>query len=324
MRYGEWIQPALIVLSAAGGLSLGLFTDAGGSASVLIEPFLMAMLFFVFISVDMGKLRTSFSNRRFTATALMINFVWTPVFAVVLGLIFFSGSADMRAGLAMLLIAPCTDWYLVFTSIAKGDVPLSSSILPLNLMLQILILPLFPYMIVGPGASFEPFSAISSLIAVLIIPLALSLVVRYSARRSPKIEKAKGFMLAKSDDMQLLFLCMAIVAMFASESSALTGNIGFAVMLLAPLLIFFGTNCLLSVAVSAKMRFGFDEGTSLMFTTMARNSPLALAIAAAVFPDRPLILMVLVIGPLIELPILSLAAHLRLRGRGRCEPCRDS
>ena len=41
----------------------------------------------------------------------------------------------------------------------------------------------------------------------------------------------------------------------------------------------------------------------MTFTSLARNSPLSLAIAA--FPDQPLISLALVIGPLIELPILS-------------------
>ena len=43
----------------------------------------------------------------------------------------------------MLMVTPCTDWYLVFTGVAKGNVPLSTSILPINLILQILLLPIF-------------------------------------------------------------------------------------------------------------------------------------------------------------------------------------
>jgi arsenite transporter len=44
-------------------------------------------------------------------------------------------------------------------------------------------------------------------------------------------------------------------------------------------------------------------------TTMARNSPIALAVAAAAFPDRPLIALALVAGPLVELPVLAVAAR---------------
>ena len=38
--------------------------------------------------------------------------------------------------------------------------------------------------------------------------------------------------------------------------------------------------------------------------------PIALAIAVAAFPDRPLIAVALVVGPLLELPILAALAQL--------------
>lgn len=51
------------------------------------------------------------------------------------------------------------------------------------------------------------------------------------------------------------------------------------------------------------------ERVTLTMTTLARNSPVALAIAIAAFPDRPLIAVALVVGPLIELPVLALTAN---------------
>lgn len=55
-------------------------------------------------------------------------------------------------------------------------------------------------------------------------------------------------------------------------------------------------------------------------TTTARNSPIALAIAVAAFPDRPLIAVALVIGPLVELPVLAVLAQIvRLRSPAKHE-----
>jgi ACR3 family arsenite efflux pump ArsB len=67
----------------------------------------------------------------------------------------------------------------------------------------------------------------------------------------------------------------------------------------------------LFVAVK-KNAFKYENVVCFNFTTLARNSPLSLAIAISAFPDRPLIALVLVIGPLIELPVLSLIAQLLL------------
>jgi len=60
------------------------------------------------------------------------------------------------------------------------------------------------------------------------------------------------------------------------------------------------------------------DAVSLNFTTLARNSPLALAIAVAAFPDHPLISLALVIGSLIELPSLAIIAYIinKIRKKG--------
>ena len=54
---------------------------------------------------------------------------------------------------------------------------------------------------------------------------------------------------------------------------------------------------------------------NLTNTTTFANSPIALAIAVATFPDRPLISLALIIGPLIELPVLFLIAKILLNIR---------
>lgn len=53
------------------------------------------------------------------------------------------------------------------------------------------------------------------------------------------------------------------------------------------------------------MHLSYQDTVSLSLTTLARNSPVALAIAVTAFSNKPLITLALVIGPLIELPVLT-------------------
>ncbi len=64
--------------------------------------------------------------------------------------------------------------------------------------------------------------------------------------------------------------------------------------------------------ISRITRLSYQEGTSPIMTTLARNAPLALTIAVAVFPGSPLIPLVLAVESLIELPILFVLAQLLL------------
>jgi ACR3 family arsenite efflux pump ArsB len=312
-----WIHTAVMLAAAIIGLLLGQFSGFGDVSVDLIEPFLMLMLFLVFLSVDPRRVKDSFRNLRFLSSALLINFVLTPIVAFVLGIVFFDGSIDLRIGLIMLLVTPCTDWYLVFTGVSKGNVELSSTLLPINLFLQIVLMPVYLLLFMGRSVEFDMVSMLASMAFVLVIPFLAATALRILSSRFAPAQRVKGAMDDNCDNLQLFFLCLAIIAMFASESRTLMDNLDVMLLMIVPLVIFFVMSYSVSSVTSRVQRFGFDDTTSLIFTTMARNSPLALAIAVAVFPEYPLVSLVLVIGPLIELPILSITASLRLNLRGR-------
>ena len=307
-----FLHPAIMLLASVCGLALGAVMDCS-SASSLIEPFLMAMLFVVFMCVNLKDIRGSFSNIRFTYTAVLINFIWTPIFSVLLGLLF--SNIDIRIGLVMLLVTPCTDWYLVFTAAAKGNVPLSSSILPLNLILQIVLMPVYLFLFFNTQISMDIPGLLYSMVIVLIIPLIAAIALKALARAAKPFEKLGDTITGNGDNLQLFFLCLAIAAMFASQSAELLENLELFVALIIPLLIFFVVNYLVASGLSRLQGFDRADTTSLIFTSMARNSPLSLAIATAAFPGSTPLLLVLVIAPLIELPVLSLTAGHRLRGQ---------
>ncbi|MDR2698167.1 MAG: arsenic resistance protein [Candidatus Methanoplasma sp.] len=309
------MQPVLIIVAALAGIALGQIAFVSENTSRLIEPFLMVLLFVIFLKVDIREIGRSFRNVRFSSASVMINFVWTPFFAVLLGYAFLGGSADMTIGFLMLLATPCTDWYLVFTGLSKGNVSLSTSILPLNLVLQVLLLPVYLFLFLGTGSSFEIGSILVSIFVVLVIPFVAANVIKVVIKAKGRKDSMDAVLEKHGDNVQLAFLCLAVLAMFAAFGSLITEDPMVLVQMLIPLGIFFIVNFFISRAVGKALGFAFDDITSLTFTTMARNSPLALAIAVAAFPGAPLIALVLVVGPLIELPILSLtsAAVLRMR-----------
>ncbi len=60
-----WTHTGVMLSVAAVGLVLGSYTGFGDFSASLIEPFLMLMLFLVFLSVDMRRMKGSFANVRF-------------------------------------------------------------------------------------------------------------------------------------------------------------------------------------------------------------------------------------------------------------------
>lgn len=314
MNAMTWMQPVWILSAALLGILEGGAGVLGKAPAFFIEPSLMALLFFVFLSVGSISMKDALRNRRFALTALLINFVWTPLFAWGLCLLFFGNAPDLQIGLMMLLVTPCTDWYLVFTKLAGGNTALGASILPTNLCLQIFLMPVYLFLFLGNSIPLSPIPLLAKMAMVLFIPLALSLLLKCLGNRTALAARCRRWLTENSDPLQLLFLCAAVFAMFAAEGHHVLRHSTLFWELFLPLLLFFAVNYILVQGLGRPCRMKTPDLTALHFTTLARNSPLALAIAAAAFPDHPLISLALVIGPLIELPVLTLIAN-RIRIR---------
>lgn len=270
----------------------------------------MLLLYILFLEVDLKQLKTSFKNVKYTLTAVTINFLITPIIAFVLGNVFFGEHMEIRIGLLMLLVTPCTDWYLVFTKLAKGNVELNISILPINLVLQVVLMPVYLFVFLASEVHMEVLTLIQSIVVVLFIPFVAARLTNIIFTNNGKL---RGWLGNQSDNLQLLFLCLAVIAMFASESNSLFQNSSLLLKLFIPLVIFFALLFIIAQAVGRLLKFEKKDIIALNFTTLARNSPLSLAIAVAAFPQYPLTSLALIIGPLIELPILSLIASLLLK-----------
>ena len=44
----------------------------------------------------------------------------------------------------LVLLVPCTDWFITFTRLGGGDTLRAITVTPLNLLVQLLLLPVYP------------------------------------------------------------------------------------------------------------------------------------------------------------------------------------
>lgn len=306
MSLFDKLQSILVLIAVAVGLGLGQQASISHHAGSLVLPFLMMMLTGVFLHVPLRGLGEAFKNLRFSSWSIGVNFLWTPLLGWLLGRIFLADQPDLRVGLIMLLVTPCTDWYLVFTQLAGGNVRLGTSLLPWHLILQLLLLPVYLLIFAGTLVSIEMGVLIESVLLVLVVPLVVATAVRGNVIRTKSQPWFESKMLPVVTPVQLAFLLLAIVAMFASQGDILLQRGDAVWRLLPPLLLFFAINLTLGVAVARLLKLSYGDCTVFCFATLARNSPVALAIAVVAFPHQPLIALSLVIGPLIELPVMAI------------------
>lgn len=304
----EKLEPVLIFGSTLLGLLLHDVEFLRSISPSLITIFLALMLFTLFLDIPLTDIKNSFRNIKFTSTSLIINFLWTPFFGYFLGNLFLNGTIDLFIGFVMLILTPCTDWYLVFTKLSKGNMPLSLSILPLNLILQLILLPVYLLIFFSSSNTLELANLANSLVTFIVLPFIASLIVKYILDDKPIKDKiTSGF-----SSLQIIFLCIAIFGLFNTEATSLLNNISQIRILFIPVILFFIVNFVLDYFVARNLKFNYEDYASLTLTTLARNSPLALAIAISSFTNNELVAIALVVGPLIELPVLYIVSRLLL------------
>ncbi|MDU1539473.1 MAG: bile acid:sodium symporter [Paeniclostridium sordellii] len=305
-------QSFIILFMVFIGIILGQIDLIQAYSEYLIMPSLMVMLFLVFIQIPIKDITKSFKNMKFTLTSICINFIWTPILVFILGRGFLGNNPDLLIGFVMLMVTPCTDWYLIFTGIAKGNVALGASILPLNLILQLILLPVYVFLIGQSSVQMDVLNLLNGVIVSLIIPLFGALIYRKLSISKKGIDYFEKNIVSKACDYQGYFLNIAIVFMFASQGKILLKNPQILLQLLIPVLLFFIINLIVGQFVGRKLNLSHEDNVALNLTTLARNSPIALAIAVATFPNKPLISLALIIGPLIELPVLFIVSKILL------------
>ena len=306
----EKFQSVFVALAAALGLGAGLLWPIGEATGLLVLPALMLMLVAVFVQVDAAQVREVRSARTVVVAGLVLNFVFTPLFAWALGAGLLGDSPDLRIGLLLLLVTPCTDWYLVFTGLARGHMGVASAVLPVNLLLQLLLLPVYILLLGGEAAMVDSATLVEAVLLVLVVPLVTAVVARWSALRWKGDQWRDERLVSMASTSVLPLLYVAVFAMFAGQARTVVAHLGDLAILMLPLALFFLVMPLVAVGVSRLLRLPADQRVTLTMTTVARNSPVALAIAVAAFPDRPLIAVALVVGPLLELPVLAVLSQI--------------
>ncbi|MFB8770126.1 bile acid:sodium symporter [Nocardiopsis alba] len=310
MSLAERLQSLFVALAALAGLGAGLLLPIGPDAEHVVLPALLAMLACVFVQMDAAHVGEVRGARTLVVVSLVLNFVLTPALAWALGAGLLGGEPDLRIGLLLLLVTPCTDWYLVFTAMARGHTGIAAALLPVNLVLQLLLLPVYVLLLGGRAAMVDVGTLAESVLLVLVVPLALAMLLRWASQRWKGADWRERRILSPAGTLVLPLLYAAVFAMFAWQARVVLDHAADLLVLVPPLLIFFVLLPLIATGLSRLLKLSAAQRVTLTMTVTARNSPIALAIAVAAFPDRPLIAVALVVGPLLELPVLALLAQL--------------
>ena len=304
------LTPPIEALKAIAG---GTFEPTVANAISLGVPIgLFAMMYPAMTNVRLTEVGQAFRSPRQLGTVLFFNFALAPFFMLLLANVFVA-DPELRTGLILYGLAPCIAMVIIFTYLAKGNVPMALVFVALNSVVQMLLIPVYARLLIG-DVSFDVWVVAESVILYLGLPLVAGVLTRQAIVRrggEAAMERLKPGLNALS----ILGLLFTLIVMFALKGDLILQRPQIVVEMAVPMAIFFFTIFTVVYLIGARLGFSYEDAVAVAFNSTGRDFEIAIAIAITAF--SPTVALATVVGPLIEVPVmLTLVwAAMRLRPR---------
>lgn len=179
-------QVVVYLVAIAAGLAAGMLAPAGiAGLEILLWPLLGLLLYATFTQTPLTQMREAFGDMRFLAAAITGNFVLLPL--AVWGLVsLLPADPALRLGVLLVLLVPCTDWFITFTHLGRGDSRRAIAFVPVSLLLQILLLPVYLTLFLGAEftASLVHGAMFAAFFGLIVLPLCAAFTTERLAERN--------------------------------------------------------------------------------------------------------------------------------------------
>lgn len=302
-RHQFWLYLGAVAVGLAAGSVLG---DTAERLETVVHPLVALLLFATFTQIHFGRVRAALTDRRFLGVALLANFVLVPL--VVWGLLGLVGTDPaIRLGVALVLLVPCTDWFVTFTHLSRGDTAAAVALTPVNLLVQLALLPLYLWLLLGDTVegAVDLGSATVAFLTLIALPLAAAAALRLDGPAAT----ARARLADHLGTAVVPLVGLVVLTVAASQVSVVTDSLEIVPRLLGVFGLYAVAALALGVVVARLARLDPPAARTLTFSIGSRNSFVVLPFALAAPAGFELAVVVVVLQSLVEL--VAMAIYLR-------------
>lgn len=312
-------QVSIYLAALALGLLMSQAAPLAQLADTLLAPSLAGLMLVTFMGVPLGQTLTRPQPPGFTRQLVTLNFLLAPLISFLIlqtGKNLTTGQlADaLLATAALILLAPCIDYVLVFTKISGGDQASLLAATPLLLAGQALSIPLWlaTYQALGLWDS--------SLLSLDLVTLALPQLLQALATiliplgMAAALQKIGGKRAEIAENLAETLMVPLMVLVLAATTAAHSSNLSQEITQLTPLILIYSLYAALAWGSSWALtrKKPRAQRLALSYSTTTRNAlvilPLALALSQSLegSPAAQLIPLAVMAQTLTELLALTL------------------
>lgn len=292
-------QLRLYLGAVAMGLLLGsLLPGIKPWLEILLWPMLGLLLYATFVQVPLLHLRQALADRRFIAAVLVGNFLFLPLAAWVL-IQWLPDDPALRLGVLVVLLVPCTDWFITFTHLGGGSTSRAISITPVNLLVQLLLLPMYLWLMLPDSSLQVTIDAplLNAALGLLAVPMLMSAITQRWMQAVPARARVGD---------GLAWLPVPLLALVLMMTCAANGQVleesGVLLLTALPVFILFLLIAgFLAHGLSRAFKLDTGAGRTLAFSFGTRNSFVMLPLVLALPAGWEIAVAVVVFQSLVEL-----------------------
>ena len=287
-----------IVLVIATGF--GLFVPKfAGQIDVAISIVIAILMYSMFSQIPFLSLKKSFGNRRFIGALVTVNYIAVPIVVWILSKL-LPDYPPLLLGVYLVLLTPCIDYVIVFTSLGRGNEKLLLMATPILFVTQMLLLPMFLWLFIGSDAIgiVEPGPFIDAFINLIVIPLGVAIIIQLYAKKSPIGDR----IIHSSAWLPVPFMALTLFVVVASQIGKLSAYIDLISKVIPIYIAFMIIMPIISRFIAKWFTLDIQSGRALIFSGATRNSLVVLPLALAL-PDEvsTLVTAIIVTQTIVEL-----------------------
>lgn len=295
-RQQVWIYLAAILA----GLLLGSrFPGLTPLFESLLWPVLASLLYATFVQVPLLHVREAFRDRCFLIAKLAGNFVLIPLL-LWLTLPWLPDDPALQLGVLLVLLVPCTDWFITFTRLGRGDTARAIAISPLNLLLQLLLLPLYLWLML-PAAELGAALQTEAMLPAALALIGLPLVAAATSERWIEAKPQRAIWRERLTWWPVPLLALVVLLIAGAQINAVR-DAGPVLLSVLPLFAgFLLVAAVLARLLTSLLQLPVTSGRTLAYGFGTRNSFVVLPFALALPAGWETTVVVIVFQSLVEL-----------------------
>ena len=257
--------------------------------SVLV--FVVSSMLAMGLSLTVGQIVEPLRSTRLVVLALAANFVAAPALGWGIGEV-LSLDEGLAIGLTIMGAAAGAPFLPKLAAAANGDLALSVGLMVLLMVVTVAYMPVVLPLLIS-GVDVDPWAIASSLVFLMLLPLAIGLVVRW---RYESIASGLQPLMTQTSTIAIAGLLVAGVIVNFDDIVDLIGTGGFAAILLF----------LAGTGVVGYLAGGGDPGAPsvLGLGTAQRNLSAALVVGGQNFADTPGVITFIIVAGIVGLVVL--------------------